>query len=90
MTAIARRFARTEAVSAVAFGKKILGIGYFDAQSQIEVNPRYVAAIAFCHERIANFIAPKTVSVCTLPKIATGKIQKFTLRAIAREMGSQP
>lgn len=90
MTAIARRFARSEAVSVVAFGKKILGIGYFDALSQIELNPRYAEAIAFCREHIANFNAPKTGALRTLPKTAPGKIQKSILRAIAHEMGFQP
>jgi len=36
--------------------------------------------IAFCHERIARFKAPKHVEFCELPKTATGKIQKFVLR----------
>lgn len=45
--------------------------------------------IAFCRSHIAHFKAPKTVVFCTLPKTATGKIQKFILRVMAREMGSQ-
>lgn len=37
--------------------------------------------IAFCRERMAHFKAPKSVEfVETLPKTATGKIQKFALR----------
>jgi fatty-acyl-CoA synthase len=46
--------------------------------------------IAFCRERIAHFKAPKTVVFGPLPKTATGKIQKFILRATARDMGPQP
>jgi fatty-acyl-CoA synthase len=37
--------------------------------------------IAFCRDRMAHFKAPKSVEfVDTLPKTATGKIQKFALR----------
>ena len=37
--------------------------------------------IAFCRERMAHFKAPKSVDfVDSLPKTATGKIQKFALR----------
>jgi fatty-acyl-CoA synthase len=37
--------------------------------------------IAFCRERMAHFKAPKSVEfVETLPKTATGKVQKFALR----------
>ncbi|MBZ9996188.1 AMP-binding protein [Mesorhizobium sp. BH1-1-4] len=45
--------------------------------------------IAFCRDRIAHFKAPKTVVFGPLPKTATGKIQKFVLRAAARDMGPQ-
>lgn len=43
--------------------------------------------IAFCRDHIAHFKAPKTVVFGALPKTATGKIQKFILRATARDMG---
>ena len=37
--------------------------------------------IAFCRDRMAHFKAPKSVEFLdTLPKTATGKVQKFTLR----------
>jgi fatty-acyl-CoA synthase len=37
--------------------------------------------IAFCHERMAHFKAPKSVEFLeSLPKTATGKVQKFALR----------
>ena len=37
--------------------------------------------IDFCRGRMAHFKAPKSVEfVATLPKTATGKIQKFALR----------
>ena len=45
--------------------------------------------IAFCRERIAHFKAPKTVVFHTLPKTATGKIQKYLLREAARALGEQ-
>lgn len=42
--------------------------------------------IAFCRERLAHFKCPRRVIFCSLPKTATGKIQKFRLR---QEAGSQ-
>ncbi|MGF1475894.1 MAG: acyl-CoA synthetase [Geminicoccaceae bacterium] len=42
--------------------------------------------IAFCRERLAHFKAPKTVIFGSLPKTATGKIQKFLLREQARKL----
>ena len=46
--------------------------------------------IAFCRDHIAHFKAPKTVVFGALPKTATGKIQKFILRAAARGLGPHP
>lgn len=46
MTVIARRFASFEAAFAIAFEEEISGIGYFDALSQIEPNPRCAALLA--------------------------------------------
>lgn len=42
--------------------------------------------IAFCRARLAGFKTPKLVVFRDLPKTATGKIQKFELREIARAM----
>jgi fatty-acyl-CoA synthase len=42
--------------------------------------------IAFARERLAGFKTPKRVVFCDLPKTATGKIQKFELRARARTL----
>lgn len=39
--------------------------------------------IAFCQERLARFKCPRRVVFTTLPKTATGKIQKFRLREVA-------
>ena len=37
--------------------------------------------IAFCRDRMAHFKAPKSVEFLdTLPRTATGKVQKFALR----------
>jgi acyl-CoA synthetase (AMP-forming)/AMP-acid ligase II len=44
--------------------------------------------ISFCRERLARFMAPKTVVFQDLPKTSTGKAQKFVLRDKARAMGS--
>ncbi len=46
--------------------------------------------IAVCPIIITHFNAPKTGALRSLPKNATGKIQKFILQAIARGMGPQP
>jgi len=48
------------------------------------------AAIVCCRNIIAHFNAPKTGALCTLPKTATRKIQKFTLQARSHPMGTQP
>jgi fatty-acyl-CoA synthase len=40
--------------------------------------------IAWCRDRLARFKAPKRVTFGPLPKTATGKIQKFELRARLR------
>ncbi len=42
--------------------------------------PTAQSIIDFCKENLARFKAPKTVEFSTLPKTATGKIQKFKLR----------
>ncbi|XP_015893783.3 2-methylpropanoate--CoA ligase CCL4 [Ziziphus jujuba] len=45
--------------------------------------------IAYCRAKLPHFMVPKTVVFQEdLPKTATGKIQKFILREIAKEMGS--
>ena len=45
-----------------------------------------VEIIAYCRENMANFKAPKTVIFRDLPKTSTGKIQKFELRAAAKDL----
>jgi fatty-acyl-CoA synthase len=42
--------------------------------------------IAYARERLAGFKTPKAVVFQELPKTSTGKIQKFELRKVAREM----
>ncbi len=41
--------------------------------------------IAFCRARLAHFKCPRIVTFGPLPKTSTGKIQKFSLRALARK-----
>jgi fatty-acyl-CoA synthase len=44
-------------------------------------HPSEQELIAFCRERMAHFKAPKAVEFLdSLPKTATGKVQKFALR----------
>jgi fatty-acyl-CoA synthase len=42
--------------------------------------------IAWCRENLAHYKAPRHVVFTELPKTSTGKIQKFRLREMAREM----
>jgi fatty-acyl-CoA synthase len=42
--------------------------------------------IAFARSRLAGFKTPKRVVFCELPKTSTGKVQKFELRARAKEV----
>jgi fatty-acyl-CoA synthase len=56
----------------------------------VELKPGATATeadlIAFVRQRLAGFKTPKRVVFGELPKTATGKIQKFTLRAMARSL----
>ncbi|XP_073065504.1 2-methylpropanoate--CoA ligase CCL4-like [Primulina eburnea] len=56
------------------------------------VSPKPVAEnemIEFCRAKLPHYMVPKTVVfMAELPKTATGKVQKFTLRDIANKMGS--
>ena len=36
--------------------------------------------VAFCREQLAGFKCPDSVEFCSLPRTATGKVQKFVLR----------
>jgi len=42
--------------------------------------------IAFVRSRLAGFKTPKRVEFIELPKTSTGKIQKFELRKLARDL----
>ncbi|WP_417475284.1 AMP-binding protein [Leisingera sp.] len=44
------------------------------------------ALISYARERLAGFKCPKKVVFAELPKTATGKIQKFELRKIAKDL----
>lgn len=52
-------------------------------------NPTEQEIIDFCRNNIAHFKAPKTVVFGELLKTATGKVQKYLLRGLARELGEQ-
>ncbi|MGB0440760.1 MAG: AMP-binding protein, partial [Paracoccaceae bacterium] len=43
------------------------------------------AIIAFCRQHLAGFKTPKHVVFTDIPKTATGKVQKFRLRALAQD-----
>nr|BFE98004.1 hypothetical protein GCM10020185_85400 [Pseudomonas brassicacearum subsp. brassicacearum] len=42
--------------------------------------------ISFCREHLAGFKVPRTVVFTQLPKTSTGKIQKFVLRDMAKNL----
>ena len=42
--------------------------------------------IEFCKLHLASFKCPKNIIFQTIPKTSTGKIQKFALREIAKEI----
>jgi fatty-acyl-CoA synthase len=42
--------------------------------------------IAWCREELAHFKCPKTIIFTELPKTSTGKVQKFKLREMAKEV----
>jgi fatty-acyl-CoA synthase len=56
----------------------------------VELLPKTVtsedALIDFSRSKIAGFKCPKKIIFCELPKTSTGKIQKFELRKVAKEL----
>ena len=49
------------------------------------------SVIAFCRDNLAHFKAPKHVVHMEegLPKTSTGKVQKFELRKVAKDMAAE-
>ena len=43
--------------------------------------------ILFCRSHLPHYMAPRSIVFSTLPKTATGKVQKFALRDRAKELG---
>jgi fatty-acyl-CoA synthase len=58
----------------------------------IELRPNTTATEVeirqFCREQMAGYKVPKRVVFAPIPKNATGKIQKFMLREVAKGLGS--
>ena len=56
----------------------------------VELKPGKTASedeiIAHCRTLLARFKCPKTVIFAEIPKTSTGKIQKFKLRELARQL----
>ena len=42
--------------------------------------------IAFCRERLAHYKCPRTVVISEIPKTSTGKVQKFRMREMVKEL----
>jgi fatty-acyl-CoA synthase len=43
--------------------------------------------IAWCRQSLAHYKSPRHVVFCELPKTSTGKVQKFKLREMAKDVG---
>uniref|UniRef100_A0A7N0U8U2 4-coumarate--CoA ligase n=1 Tax=Kalanchoe fedtschenkoi TaxID=63787 RepID=A0A7N0U8U2_KALFE len=53
--------------------------------------PSEKEVMEYCRERMPHYMVPKTVAFMEeLPKTATGKVQKFVLRELAKKMGPSP
>ncbi|TMW90583.1 hypothetical protein EJD97_015508 [Solanum chilense] len=64
---------------------------FVSLKMELKLKPKEKEIIDFCRERLPHYMIPKTVIFMDeLPKTATGKIQKFSLRQIANGMGSLP
>ncbi|GLT97381.1 hypothetical protein SLE2022_149480 [Rubroshorea leprosula] len=62
---------------------------FVSLKSNLSRKPSEKEIIDYCRARLPHFMVPKTVVFKEeLPKTSTGKIQKFVLREIAKEMGS--
>jgi fatty-acyl-CoA synthase len=46
--------------------------------------PTEAELVVFCRERLAHYKCPRRVTFTDIPKTATGKVQKFRLRELAR------
>ncbi len=87
---IENTLAKHPAVSIVAVVAKLdekwgeVPCAFIEKVKDKEVSEREL--ISFCKETLAGFKVPKRISFCELPKTSTGKIQKFELRKIAKEL----
>jgi fatty-acyl-CoA synthase len=56
----------------------------------VELKPGHEASadelVAWCRQNLASFKCPRYVVFAELPKTSTGKIQKFKLRELAKEV----
>ncbi|BBG92689.1 hypothetical protein Prudu_000503 [Prunus dulcis] len=58
-------------------------------KSDVSPKPTEKEMMEYCRGRLPHYMVPKTVVFKEeLPKTSTGKIQKFVLREIAKEIGS--
>jgi acyl-CoA synthetase (AMP-forming)/AMP-acid ligase II len=63
-----------------------VGIAFVVERHGANVDPD--ALVAWCREKMANFKAPRSVTVVeSLPRNASGKVLKFELREFALEAG---
>ncbi|KAJ8769873.1 hypothetical protein K2173_008955 [Erythroxylum novogranatense] len=61
---------------------------FVSLKSGLTKRPTEKEIIDFCREKLPRYMVPRTVVIKEeLPKTSTGKIQKFVLRDIAKQMG---
>ncbi|KAI8013299.1 putative acyl-activating enzyme 6 [Camellia lanceoleosa] len=67
------------------------GCAFVSLKDRIDEKVRENDVIEFCRARLPHYMVPKTVVFMEeLPRSSTGKIHKFSLRDIAKSMGSLP
>ncbi|KAL7244701.1 hypothetical protein ACSBR2_000134 [Camellia fascicularis] len=67
------------------------GCAFVSLKDRIDEKVRENDVIEFCRARLPHYMVPKTVVFMEeLPRSSTGKIHKFSLRDIAKTMGSLP
>ncbi|XP_027178846.1 probable acyl-activating enzyme 6 [Coffea eugenioides] len=64
---------------------------FVSLKENVRKKPREKDIIEFCRARLPHYMVPKNVVFMDeLPKTATGKIQKFSLRDVAKKIGMLP
>ena len=65
---------------------KAPGLGYNFVELRPGADTKAEDIIAWCRQHLARFKCPRYVTFVELPKTSTGKIQKFKLRELAKDV----